>query len=253
MFLSPQLQLHLLPESDLQTLEELKLRKLINEDFSNADVNAYALREEYEKYESISSQDAMTHAYDSGNRIVPESIVSSAVRAVKHSKERYFCVRQIAASQYGVNGAISTVIGSTSSAACDIAISPFTGRVEQLKMDANLDMAFSDASSNRNCSVPPPLRLTKNITNFLGHLRIAGTLQTSLGATLRALKDNKDIIEVLLLLYIWFYALQSFLFHHILSLVEHQGRMTEPSVKFRTVQVCCLLYRSLVLMHCRTM
>lgn len=125
---------------------------------------------------------------------IPWDLLRRYVRSMSSSTEGYFVLRNQFISSYAVASAASYILGIGDRHLSNILIDTKSGQV------INIDFGMAFGHSVVNLQVPElmPIRLTRQILKLIAPLEDRGLFESSMNHTMRALRDNNDLLMCIL-------------------------------------------------------
>ncbi len=125
---------------------------------------------------------------------IPWDLLRRYVRSMSSSTEGYFVLRNQFITSYAVASAASYILGIGDRHLSNLLIDTKTGQV------INIDFGMAFGHSVVNLQVPElmPIRLTRQILKLIAPLEERGLFESSMNHTMRALRDNNDLLMCIL-------------------------------------------------------
>jgi DNA-dependent protein kinase catalytic subunit len=144
----------------------------------------------YEKY----SRNFVCNEFEKIQNMVPWDLLRKYLRSLSSSTEAYFVLRNQFISSYAVASACQYMLGIGDRHLSNWIMDGSTGRA----IGIDFGMAFGHATMNIPVPELMPIRLTRQILKLIAPLEHRGLFESSMLHTLRALRENNDILMCIL-------------------------------------------------------
>ncbi len=144
----------------------------------------------YEKY----GRNYVCSEFDKIQNIVPWDLLRKYLRLLSSSTEAYFVLRNQFISSYAVASACQYILGIGDRHLSNWIMDTKSGRA----IGIDFGMAFGHATMNIPVPELMPIRLTRQILKLIAPLEHRGLFESSMLHTLRALRENNDILMCIL-------------------------------------------------------
>ena len=144
----------------------------------------------YDKY----GPNYMKEKFERIQKIVPWDLLRRYMRSLASSTEAYFVLRNQFISSYAVASTCQYILGIGDRHLSNWIMDMKTGRA----IGIDFGMAFGHATMNISIPELMPIRLTRQILKLIAPLEHRGLFESSMQHTLRALRENNDILMCIL-------------------------------------------------------
>ena len=125
---------------------------------------------------------------------VPWDLLRRYVRSMASSTEGYFVLRNKFITSYAVSSAASYILGIGDRHLSNLLIDTKSGQVIYI----DFGMAFGHSTVNLQVPELMPIRLTRQILKLIAPLEERGLFEASMVHTMRALRENNDLLMCIL-------------------------------------------------------
>jgi DNA-dependent protein kinase catalytic subunit len=132
--------------------------------------------------------------FEKVQNMVPWDMLRKHMRSLSSSTEAYFVLRNQFITSYAVASACQYILGIGDRHLSNWLMDESSGRA----IGIDFGMAFGHASMNIQVPELMPIRLTRQILKLIAPLEHRGLFESSMVHTLRALRDNNDILMCIL-------------------------------------------------------
>ena len=139
-------------------------------------------------------RDYVTKRFKEIESLVPWDLLRRFIRSMSSSSEGYFVLRNQFIMSYSVASICQYILGIGDRHLSNWMLDMKTGRA----IGIDFGMAFGHAALNLPVPELVPIRLTRQILNLAAPLRQHGLFEASMTHTLRALRENNDLLMCIL-------------------------------------------------------
>lgn len=143
---------------------------------------------------SLYSRELVCKEFDKIQKMVPWDLFRRFIRSLSSSTEAYFVLRNQFITSYAVASTCQYILGIGDRHLSNWMIDLKTGRA----IGIDFGMAFGHATMNIPVPELMPIRLTRQILKLIAPLEQSGLFESSMYHTLKALRENNDLLMCIL-------------------------------------------------------